>query len=104
MRYIAMNRFEVAEGKGEEFEGVWRDRETFLSEVPGFLEFHLLRGDADVYVSHSLWESEAAFRAWTESEAFRKAHGGGGSKGLVKGPPQFTGWHIVDDQWQPGQH
>ncbi len=95
MRYIAMNRFQVLEGKGSEFEEVWRNRETFLSEVPGFVSFHLLRGEGGVYISHSEWTDEAAFRAWTESETFRRAHAQGGSKGLLGGPPQFSGWSIV---------
>lgn len=93
--YIAMNRFQVIAGKGPEFEEAWRGRETFLQGVPGFMEFHLLRGPEDVYISHSTWENEAAFVNWTESEAFRKAHAQGGSKGLVAGPPQFTGYEVV---------
>jgi len=93
--FIAMNRFQVLEGRGSDFEEVWRDRETFLAEVPGFVSFHLLRGEDSVYISHSVWESEQAFRDWTESEAFRRAHAQGGSKGMLAGPPQFTGWHVV---------
>ena len=95
LRYIAMNRFDVLEGKGPEFEEVWKNRETYLADVPGFVAFHLLRGEGSVYVSHSLWESEEAFRAWTESESFRKAHAAGGSRGMIKGPPQFSGWTVV---------
>jgi heme-degrading monooxygenase HmoA len=97
MRYIAMNQFHVAEGKGEEFEKVWAGRQSFLAEVPGFLEFRLLRGPEGVYISHSIWASEAAFRAWTESEAFQRAHAQGGSRGLVTGPPVFTGYEVVID-------
>jgi heme-degrading monooxygenase HmoA len=93
--YIAMNRFQVIPGKGKEFEEAWKGRETFLQDVPGFKEFHLLRGPEGVYISHSTWESEAAFVNWTESEAFRKAHAQGGSKGLVAGPPQFTGYEVI---------
>lgn len=90
-----MNRFDVLEGKGPEFEKVWESRESFLAEVPGFQSFHLLRGDGNEYVSHSVWESEAHFRAWTESEAFQRAHAQGGSKGLLSGPPRFSGYQVV---------
>ena len=76
--FIAMNRFKIALGKEEGFEEVWRQRESFLSEVPGFKQFNLLRGpqneDHTLYASHSTWESRAAFEAWTESDNFRKAH------------------------------
>lgn len=95
MSYIAMNRFQVISGKGPQFEEAWRHRETFLKGVPGFKEFHLLKGDQDVYISHSVWESREAFIHWTESEAFQKAHAQGGSRGLVMGPPQFSGYQVV---------
>jgi len=93
--YIAMNRFTIIPGKEREFEEVWRSRETYLSEVPGFKEFHLLRGENGVYLSHSTWESREAFTQWTESESFRKAHAQGGSKGLLQGPPAFSGYEVV---------
>lgn len=93
--YIAMNRFQIISGKEVEFEQVWRSRETFLSDVPGFQKFHLLRGENGVFISHSTWESRDAFVSWTESEAFRKAHAQGGSKGLVQGPPVFSGYEVV---------
>ena len=95
MRYIAMNRFEVVAGKGPEFEAVWRNRQSLLQGVSGFVEFHLLRGAENVYVSHSVWETEAAFVAWTESEAFQQAHAQGGSRGMLQGPPQLSGYQIV---------
>ena len=42
--FIAMNRFRVAKGSEADFEQVWLTRDTHLDEVPGFVEFHLLRG------------------------------------------------------------
>jgi heme-degrading monooxygenase HmoA len=42
--YIAMNRFKVALGSEAAFERVWTSRDTHLKDVPGFVEFHLLRG------------------------------------------------------------
>ena len=76
--FLAMNRFKIAPGMEEGFERVWRERDTYLSEVPGFKHFSLLKGPATdeyvLYASHSTWESRDAFEAWTQSEAFRKAH------------------------------
>ena len=81
--FIAMNRFKIAPGFEAGFEKVWRERETYLSEVPGFQSFALLCGgpvevedgeDYVLYASHTIWESRDAFTAWTESEHFRKAH------------------------------
>ena len=76
--FLAMNRFKIALGAEEGFERVWRERETFLDDVPGFKSFSLLKGplrdDHVLYASHSTWASREAFVAWTESAAFRKAH------------------------------
>ena len=65
-----------------------------------FVGLELLRGEtADgvtVYVSHSEWASEAAFSAWTRSEAFRKAHADARSPaGTLAGPPRFAGYGVV---------
>jgi heme-degrading monooxygenase HmoA len=73
-----MNRFKVAPGAEAEFERVWTSRDTHLRAVPGFVEFHLLRGPARddhvLYASHTIWRSRADVEAWTRSEAFRMAH------------------------------
>lgn len=98
--YIAMNRFQVARGSEETFEEMWRSRESHLEEVPGFREFHLLRGQTDekctLYASHSVWDSERSFLDWTESESFRKAHGRARAPaGTYLGPPRFEGFDVV---------
>jgi heme-degrading monooxygenase HmoA len=99
--YIAMNRFRIRKGSEADFEHIWAKRETFLDEVPGFKEFHLMRGpeadDHTLYASHSVWEDEDAFIGWTKSEAFRKAHAnaGGAKKDIYLGPPQFEGFTSV---------
>lgn len=93
--YIAMNRFTVLPGKEDEFQTMWKNRETFLGQVLGFKEFHLLRGESGIFISHSTWDNRQSFINWTESDAFRKAHAQGGSKGLLQGPPQFSGYEVV---------
>ena len=42
--FIAMNRFRVAKGSEADFEQVWLLRDSHLDKVPGFVEFHLLKG------------------------------------------------------------
>ena len=34
--YIVMNKFKILLGKENEFEKVWRKRDAYFSEVPGF--------------------------------------------------------------------
>ncbi len=94
--FIAMNRFTVAPGKGEEFEQVWRSRDTYLRDVPGIIRFALLRGDVDnEYISHSTWASRDAFIAWTQSAAFTAGHRQGSLAGILAGPPQIRTYEAV---------
>ena len=99
--FIAMNRFRIIQGEETEFERIWAERDTHLHEVPGFVEFHLLRGpeeeDHTLYASHTIWETKKHFEDWTKSEAFRKAHAnaGGGKKNIYQGPPKFEGFETV---------
>ncbi len=97
--YIAMNRFRVAKGSEADFEQVWQSRDTYLDKVPGFIEFHLLKGpeaeDHTLYASHTVWASHAAFEDWTKSEAFRAAHHKAGDhKPLYLSHPQFEGFEV----------
>ncbi|MBW8785967.1 MAG: antibiotic biosynthesis monooxygenase [Novosphingobium sp.] len=98
--FIAMNRFQVIRGEEQAFEDVWLSRDTYLYGVPGFVEFHLLRGDAQedhtLFASHTVWRTRDDFEAWTRSEAFRKAHGGAGdNKPLYLGHPRFEGFEAI---------
>ena len=98
--FLAMNRFKIAPGFEEGFEKVWRERETYLKEVPGFVSFALLKGatheDHTLYASHSIWASRAAFDAWTESEHFRKAHAQANApKGTYLGHPNLELFEAV---------
>ena len=66
--YIAMNRFKIVLGKEKQFEDIWRNRESQLDDVPGFIDFNLIKGssnqDFTLYASHSRWDSEQDFINW----------------------------------------
>lgn len=103
MTFIAMNRFEIRQGFERAFEDVWRGRDSHLATVPGFESFSLLKGpfneedNTTLYASHTVWESEMAFREWTKSEHFRKAHANSGSTSdFYQGHPNFEGFHKVE--------
>ena len=102
--FIAMNRFKVTPGQEAAFEHLWMSRDSHLHGVPGFVEFHLLRGpqkeDHVLYSSHTIWSDHAAFEGWTRSEAFRAAHrnagsASGGDVPLYAGRPEFEGFEVV---------
>ena len=48
--------FRVKKGSEDAFEKVWVGRDSYLDRIPGFLEFHLLKGpeaeDHTLYSSH----------------------------------------------------
>ena len=97
--FIAMNRFKVAEGKGPQFEERWRNRTSYLGEVPGFVHFALLKGDnPGEYVSHSTWESREAFEAWTRSEAFAAGHRQGSVQGELAEHPVVSLYEAVIEE------
>ena len=54
--YIAMNRFKIKLGKEEQFENIWKTRDSHLDEVDGFIEFNLLRSKSNdtytLFASH----------------------------------------------------
>jgi heme-degrading monooxygenase HmoA len=98
--YIAMNRFKVVKGQEQAFEQRWLSRDSYLDQLPGFLEFHLLRGpereDHTLYSSHTVWTSKETFTAWTQSEQFRAAHReAGDNKPLHLGHPEFEGFEAI---------
>ena len=53
--------------------------------------------DHTLYASHTVWQSKAAFEAWTKSEEFRAAHARAGND--TTGPlylehPKFEGFEV----------
>lgn len=98
--YIAMNRFTVIVENAQAFEELWLGRDSHLKDMEGFVEFHMLKGpEADgaiLYASHTVWQNEDVFRAWTHSDAFRQAHKGAGQTAkLHEGAPKFEGFSAI---------
>lgn len=99
--FIAMNRFLVKKGSEEAFERIWQRRESHLDRMPGFVEFHLLKGpqadDHTLYSSHTVWQSRETFEAWTRSEEFHKVHAradGETMGSLCLEHPKFEGFEV----------
>ncbi|WP_105318492.1 antibiotic biosynthesis monooxygenase family protein [Thermus tenuipuniceus] len=74
--FVVMNRIPVKPEYAEQFEEVFRTRARLVDRMPGFLRNLVLRpqNPEDPYIVMTFWESEKAFRAWTESPEFRKGH------------------------------
>lgn len=100
MAFIAMNRFRIRHGFEADFERIWRERESHLSQVPGFRSFRLLKGPDDgecrLYASHTIWASQEDFDAWRESQHFRNAHAQAKAPpATYAGHPVFEGFEVV---------
>ena len=98
--YIAMNRFKIVLGKEKDFENIWKNRNSHLDDVEGFINFNLIKGkeekDYTLYASHSTWSTEKDFINWTKSESFRNAHKDAGKhRNIYIGHPEFEGFKVV---------
>lgn len=74
---VKINAIEVPPGAGPELERRFAERLGAVEHAPGFLGFELLRPVAGEtrYFVYTKWESEEAYRAWSEGSG-RAAHAG----------------------------
>ena len=73
--FIVMNVVRAKEGRAEDFERAFLERERLLNRAEGFAGFELLRRDRDrEYVVLTRWENEDAFKAWVGSDLFKRSH------------------------------
>jgi len=87
---VTCNRIPVNPEHAEAFEERFADRSALVDGMPGFISFQLLRPkkSGDPYVVMTFWESEAYFKAWTQSDEFKEGHARSGSL-----PPETFSGH-----------
>lgn len=91
---IVMNRIAVAEGREQDFEKTFTERDRAVDRMPGFIDMQILRpAEGRTYVVLTRWKSREAFRQWTESEAFISAHRKQ-SPGLAEGRPALEIYEV----------
>lgn len=84
---VVTNRIAVAAGQEAAFEDRFRNRAGLVEGRPGFRGFQLLRPvQGECYQVMTSWETEADFRAWTESAEFQEAHRQRPPRELFAGP------------------
>lgn len=76
MSFVAINVLTVPPQMRDTLEERFAKRAGEVDKMDGFEAFELLRPVAgqDSYLVYTRWESEASFKAWTESQAFGKGH------------------------------
>lgn len=76
MSVVKINAIEVPEGRGAALEERFAQRVSEVEKMPGFEHFELLRpvqGETRYFV-YTRWATEEDFRAWVESEGFKRGH------------------------------
>ena len=76
MSFVAINVLQVPPQMRETLEQRFAGRAGEVDKMDGFEAFELLRPveGQDAYLVYTRWDSEASFKAWTESAAFGKGH------------------------------
>lgn len=72
---VVMNRIPVAEGREQDFETTFTQRDRAVDQMHGFIDIHILRPtEGHTYVVMTRWVSREAFDQWTKSDIFLAAH------------------------------
>jgi len=99
--FIAMNRFLINNDFSNQFVDVWKNRESYLNQVDGFMKLRLLKEQKDqengrTFISYSEWRTEADFLKWMEGEFSQKAHKKSSlPKEAYLGRPEFKGYQVA---------
>jgi len=74
--FVAINYISCTPEYKERFEELFATRAKAIDTMPGFLDMHVLKPlkDGQEYLIVSYWETEEAFKTWTQSEAFIEGH------------------------------
>lgn len=95
--FVAINRIPVAEGREQDFEKTFTERDRAVDQMPGFIDMQILRPvEGRTYVVLSRWKSRQAFQDWTQSAAFISAHRKQ-SPGLVESRPVLETYEVFTE-------
>ncbi|MDW8273366.1 MAG: antibiotic biosynthesis monooxygenase [Chitinophagales bacterium] len=74
--FVAINYISCSPDYRERFEYLFSTRAHAIDRMPGFIDMMVLKPqkDDEAYLVLSRWESEAHFKAWTNSPEFMEGH------------------------------
>ncbi len=85
--YVVMNKLTVAPEGAAGLESGFAHSGERMRQTPGCVNFELLREEETeskrLYMVITQWQDKDAFLAWTQSEAFQRAHAGAGDSGAM---------------------
>lgn len=76
--FLAISRFVVANGMGEEVRDAFRLRPHLVDNAPGFVRMEVANptGNDQEFWLLTWWQEESHFQAWHRSHAYRDSHAG----------------------------
>lgn len=105
--FISINHIPVKEGREEDFEKLFIERDRVVEDQPGFVSLDILKpgtksfpgGEPEPmgneYQVMTRWRSEADFRSWIGSDSFKKSHSRQTDRTIFDGRAYLTFHHSV---------
>ncbi|MGP6240209.1 antibiotic biosynthesis monooxygenase family protein [Cuniculiplasma sp. SKW4] len=93
---VVQNHIPVNEKFKKEFEDRFRKRNGDVDKFPGFLSNKILKPvEGNEYIVMTFWNSMDDFKAWVNSEEFKKAHSGDIPDGMFDGKSHLTIHEVI---------
>lgn len=97
------NSLPVKEGAADQIIERFANSRGHVRDFPGFVSMEVLRSeDESEVLVITRWEDRESFNSWVHSEEFGKAHGQGGSGGLLTGHPKMGSYEVAVER-TPGE-
>lgn len=103
MAFVAINVLTVPAERREMLEQRFASRAGEVDKTPGFQAFELLRPveGEDRYFVYTRWDSQEAFKAWTESQAFEHGHAQHNRKGPAASGSDLLTFEVAERSERP---
>jgi heme-degrading monooxygenase HmoA len=90
------NSLPVKEGAADDIVDRFAESRGDVQDFPGFVSMEVLKSDGeDEVLVITRWRDREAFEAWVHSDSFRRAHGRGGTGGLLTGHPTMSSYSVA---------
>jgi heme-degrading monooxygenase HmoA len=103
MTFVAINVLSVPPERRDMLEQRFARRAGEVDRTPGFQAFELLRPveGEDRYFVYTRWDSQEAFRAWTESQAFEHGHAQHNAQGPAATGSELLTFEVAERSERP---
>jgi heme-degrading monooxygenase HmoA len=105
MAFVAINVLSVPPERREVLEQRFARRAGEVDKTPGFQAFELLRPveGEDRYFVYTRWDSQEAFQAWTQSQAFEHGHAQHNAQGPAASGSELLTFEVAERSERPAR-